>query len=323
MMSSSGKQIYDDRLLTRYLLGVLPAEEAERLDELSVADEEFAWRLNGIENDLVDAYVRGELSGEDLQQFKAFYLTSPKRRHKVEFAEGLLALERKAAAQPMKTKPEKTPADPGQTEQTPGRFSWRMFAIPRFAFQWGFAGAALVTLVVAGYLLSENLRLRRQMTEAQAQHASVDRRAQIEQQLNRERSAKEEALKELEHARESQTNLDQLKTLSILLLPPTRGTSRVATITLRPGADLVVLVLALESDDFPAYRVSLKDPATNQVLWRSTKLEATSGGDKKAVSVTFRASLLKQQNYIAELGGIPAHGAAELVGGYAFRVVLK
>ena len=96
-----------------------------------------------------------------------------------------------------------------------------------------------------------------------------------------------------------------------------------ATISLRPGADLVVLVLALESDDFPAYRVSLKDPATNQVLWRSTRLEATSGGDKKTVSASFRASLLKQQNYIAELTGIPTYGAPELVGGYAFRAVLQ
>jgi hypothetical protein len=322
MMSSSGKQIYDDRLLTRYLLGVLPAEEAERLDELSIADEEFVWRLHGIENDLVDAYVRGKLSGEDLQQFKAFYLSSPKRRLKVEFAEGLLALEHKAAALPAKAK-EGTAPGPGRKEEPSEPFPWRLFSSPRFAFRRGFAGAALAVLAVGGYLLSENLRLRKQMTEAQAQHASRDQRMQaLEQQLNHERSAKAEVLKELERARESQTNLDQLKTLSFLLPPPTRGTSRVATISLR-GADLVVLILALESDDFPAYRVSLKDPATNQVLWRSTKLEAASGGDKKAVSVCFRASLLKQQNYIAELTGIPIHGAAELVGGYGFRAVLQ
>src|SRR5215472_12293305 len=42
MMSSPNKQTYDDRLLTRYLLGALPEEEAERLDELCIVDEELA-----------------------------------------------------------------------------------------------------------------------------------------------------------------------------------------------------------------------------------------------------------------------------------------
>ncbi len=315
---SSDKQIYDDRLLTRYLLGVLPAEEAERLNELSVADEEFAWRLNSFENDLVDAYVRGGLSGEDLQQFTAFYLSSPTRRHKVEFAEGLLALEHKAAALPAKTK-----AVASSVKKEEQAFPWRMFSGPRFGFQWGFASAALVALVVAGYLLSENLRLRTQVSEAQAQHAALDRRAQeLEQQLNQERLTKAETLKELEHARESQTNLDQLKTVPLLLPPPTRGASQVATLYFPSRADLAVLVLALESDDFPAYRATLKDPATNQVLWRSSSLTATSSGDKKVVSVGFRASLLKQQNYIVELTGLRG-GAAELVGSYPFRVMLK
>ena len=49
---------YDDRALTRYLLGQLAGEEADRLDELAIVDDEVAWRVREIENDLVDAYVR-------------------------------------------------------------------------------------------------------------------------------------------------------------------------------------------------------------------------------------------------------------------------
>jgi hypothetical protein len=312
------KQIYDDRFLTRYLLGALPAEEAEHLDELSIADDKFAWRLNQVENGLVDAYVRGELSREDLQQFKAFYVSSPLRRHKVEFAEGLLAWEHKVDALAAKSK---AVAGPGQKEGPP--FSWRMFSRLHLAFQWEFAGAALVALVVAGYLLSENLRLRKQMTEAQAQHVALDRRGQeLEQQLNQERLARTKTLKELEQARESPTKLDGLKTVSLLLPPPTRGAFQVATISLPSRADLAVLVLTLESDDFPAYRATLKDPASNQALWRSPSLTATSSGDKKVVSVGFRASLLKPQNYIVELTGLRA-GTAEPIGGYPFRVSVK
>src|SRR5262245_35879771 len=97
-MSSPDKQTYDDRLLTRYLLGALPDEEVERLDELCIVDEELATRLQALENDLVDAYVRGEVSGEDLGHLESFYLSSAKRRQKVEFAAALLELEKRTAA---------------------------------------------------------------------------------------------------------------------------------------------------------------------------------------------------------------------------------
>ena len=41
IMPSPDQRTFDDHVLTRYLLGSLPAEQAERLDELSIADEEF------------------------------------------------------------------------------------------------------------------------------------------------------------------------------------------------------------------------------------------------------------------------------------------
>ena len=91
-MSSADKHEYDEQLITRYLLGAVSGEEAERLDELSISDDEFAWGLNAIENDLVDGYARGELSGDTLERFKKFYLSSPKRLEKVEFAKTLLRL---------------------------------------------------------------------------------------------------------------------------------------------------------------------------------------------------------------------------------------
>jgi hypothetical protein len=67
----------------------------------------------------------------------------------------------------------------------------------------------------------------------------------------------------------------------------------------------------------------LKDPAANQILWSSASLESTSLGEKKAISISFPAGLLKQQNYIVELTGLPARKAPELIGGYPFRAVLK
>ena len=53
---------YNERIITRYLLGALSEVETERLDELSVRDDGFARALTIAEKELVDAYVQGELT---------------------------------------------------------------------------------------------------------------------------------------------------------------------------------------------------------------------------------------------------------------------
>jgi hypothetical protein len=318
MMSSQGKQTYDDRLLFRYLLGALPAEEAERLDELSIADDAFAARLSEVENDLVDAYVRNELSGEDVEQFKSFYLSSAKRRQKVEFAAAWFEVANRAANAPSQLA-RVDAARSFHEKRSRGPSSWRVFSP-----QWLFAGTALVMLLAAGYLLLQNMGLQKQVSEARNRQAALDQREQqLQKQLDEQSSANAESRKEIERLRQSQTNPEQLRTVSLLLPPPTRGGGRIATISLHPGTNLAVLLLTLESDDFPAYRATLRDPAGNRVLWRSTNLEVASLDERRVVSISFPAGLLKQQNYLVELTGLPARGAPEVVGGYPFRVVLK
>jgi hypothetical protein len=51
MMLFSRQQRVDDDTLKGYLFGQLPPEETERLDELSVVDDEFAARLDTVERE--------------------------------------------------------------------------------------------------------------------------------------------------------------------------------------------------------------------------------------------------------------------------------
>lgn len=81
------EQTMDEQMLLKYLLGTLSEKETEQLDEMSVTNDDFAERLRDAENDLVDAYVRGELSGDTLARFKSHYLISARRKNKVSFAE--------------------------------------------------------------------------------------------------------------------------------------------------------------------------------------------------------------------------------------------
>jgi hypothetical protein len=89
----------DDQQLAGYLLGLLSDEEAQRLDEASIVNDDVALRLRVVEHDLVDAYVTGTLPGDMLQLFESRYLTSPRRRQNVAFARKLLsAVDRAHAA---------------------------------------------------------------------------------------------------------------------------------------------------------------------------------------------------------------------------------
>src|SRR5262245_58458661 len=89
-MSQSRESFPDDHLI-RYLLGCLPEEEAERVDEESIVDDELAERLRLVEDDLVDAYASGTLTGERHERFESSYLASRRRRKKAAFAKSFLA----------------------------------------------------------------------------------------------------------------------------------------------------------------------------------------------------------------------------------------
>lgn len=309
-MPSPEQNLSDDQYVVRYLLGALPAEEAERLDEMSVANDDFAWRLRGIENDLVDSYVRSELTGETLRQFKSFYMASARRRAKVAFAEGLRRFQLG-----------KAPANEPSRTKAP---FWGPLSSPWIALRLGISAAALVIFLVAGYLLVENARLRREINDVRVQQsASEQRRRQLEKELKEQPAANSEWQKNPEPARSAAPDIGQLKTVSLLLPPPTRGLSSLKTVTVHPDTDLLVLLLTLDSAAFPRYRITLKDPATNRIVWRSSEIEPVSAGDSKAVSAGLRANLLKQQNYIAEVAGLQRGSGPRTVGDYPFHVVLR
>ena len=88
----------EDQLLLRYVLGLLGPEEAGRLDEASVADDEFAARLRAVEEDMIDAYVRSALTGKALTRFESRYLSSSRLRKQVARARRFLrAIDRAVA----------------------------------------------------------------------------------------------------------------------------------------------------------------------------------------------------------------------------------
>jgi hypothetical protein len=194
-------------------------------------------------------------------------------------------------------------------------FPWRRFQLPR----WGLACAVLLGLFVTGYLFVENRRLQRQGAEAQERQVGLERRAkELEEQLNAQRSTSSEMPKELQRL-QVPAEPRPLKVVAALLLPQTRGVGEVTTISLVPGTNQVQLWLQLESDDFSAYRVALKD-VTREILWNSASLKAQDLGARRTVAVSFPAHLLKKQNYVLELTGVSPGRNTEFLSSYPIRV---
>jgi hypothetical protein len=317
----------DDQQLARYLLGQLTDEEADRIDEQSISEEGVAWRLREVEDELVDAYVTGELRGETLQRFRWFYLSSARRIDKVRFAQLLL----RAAADREKNE--------GFWGSRRWAAVWQQWATP---LAWSAGLAAALTLVASGALLQQSVQLRQELRTTRADSATLDRQTQdLQRQLAEQRSATARATTNLARARAALADavpqqpsgpskgiaspaaapLGAAAPIALVLLPQSRAVGPPATLALPPGATQVAIQLQLEFNDFVGYRVALEHSDTEHVIWWSRRLAARSVDGTSRVSIVLPASLLKPQYYVIELMGVAANGGTEMVGSYAFRVL--
>ena len=326
-MPSPEKLEPSDAVLLRYLLGALPVDEAEPIEEASIVDEDLSARLNAMERDLVDSYVRGELEGPSLAKFNSWYLSSPLRVQKVEAAKAILQIvdvvveEVPTTAPPQ---PKNVPAaSPTTVSSIAPKFSYgaesaaRKSGGLRFGMfrNWqmlGVAAAILILIGAVGFLSSRNKRLRNEVAKTKQETTELSAKLNEEHAAATAKSGSPESLAH---------GLDNVATVTMFLAAPTRGASTVPTVNVPPGTGLVVLSLGLGSNDEKSYRAQLMDPATQKILWHSGILRP--GSDGTYVSVTVPAPLLRAKMYLVQLTHDAANGASELLASYPFRVEVK
>ena len=299
MTAAATRPISDDELV-RYLLGVLPAEERERLEERSIVDEEIAERLVGLEQDLVDGYAAGTLTGERLRDFELFYLASPRRQRKAAFAHGL----RRAIQRSIRKATESAKAQPHQSRGSPHVRTWE------------FVAAVALVLAIAT-LLIQNVVLRRELRDiARTAAAANERASRAAEQLAAEQKATIAARQALSDTRAAEPGA----TGAFVLLPPTRGATSIPTISVTPGSPVVMLNLSLQTASDNTYDVALRDPGTNRTVWRSQPLTPQRGRDTPVVVPAVPTGFLKPQPYTLDLFELRPARAPELVASYAFKV---
>jgi hypothetical protein len=350
------KTNYNNQKIASYLLGILPEEEAEHFDELSFTDDDFAEELKAVETDLVDAYLNNELRGTTLEQFKSYYLSSPLRREKVEFARSFQRFAEKDLQSPASS--EKTKI--AEIEQTSkGKYSEVFSFLNPFSrqipvLQWGFAAVALLFLGLTFWLAFENSRLKNQFDQVEARRNELQQQEkQLQEEIARQRTIDSEKEKELSDVRGEIAQLEkelELKHVtekeqerpriaksesadvkkqtpeprpniiaSFVLTPQLRGSSQLQTLQIPAKTNFAAMRLELELDDFPIYRVALKNQADGKILWQSGKTK--SYGKNKAINIRLPANLLKSQIYSLQVSGIAPNGEGETVSDYSFRVI--
>jgi hypothetical protein len=325
-----------DAVLLRYLLGALPVDEAEPIEEASVVDEDFAARLNAIERDLVDSYLKGELEGAYLAKFQSWYLSSPLRVQRVDAARAILriadAVEEGVAvigAPEAFAAPETDAVAAGIatlqafTAGVAPKFSYgedsapRRLATLRFGMfrAWpvlGFAAALVLLIGALGYVSSKNKQLRKEVAETKQQSSALTAQLDDQRVAN---GGKSVAQGDLAHG------VENVATVTMFLSAPSRGANAIPKIDVPAGTGLVVLSLGLGANDVDNYRVQLMSATTNKVLWHSGQLRP--GSDGTYVSVAIPTTVLHSQIYLIQLMHDAKNGAPELLGTYPFRVDVK
>ena len=319
----------NETVIARYLLGELPEEQQVEIEDRAFADKKYLASITAVENDLIDEYVRNELSGAERQRFEKQFLASADRRKRVEFARALAGVISEEAA------PKSAVVHDVKTS------SWRESLYAFFngltpAMKMAFVLAMPLLVIGSGYLFVETLRLRRELGEVQTAHQSQQsaqqqalelerrRNEELNAQLNQEKLQREqtdESLRELSETGDAVNPPPRPVIASLTLLPGlARGGGDKPSLVLPDNARVVRLQIGIDPEElYKNFAVELLTLSGREV-WTRENLTARNRGGARAVGLTLPATALKVGEYEVRLRGLKNDGGSEDVGFYYFNV---
>ncbi|MEO6724351.1 MAG: hypothetical protein ABIU20_09960 [Blastocatellia bacterium] len=319
MKTDVNTQARQIELMRRYLLGALPEAEQVALEQQFFADGEMLDRVWAVENDLVDGYVREQLSGAEREQFEQHYLASPRHRERVAFARTLLPMTNE-------------PAHQARSAETTESFWAKLLAMLRTP-QFALSAALVVALMLIGgvWLVNQRVSWQQQLAQSQADRSAKEQRArELESQIAQQRERNLLLSAELEQLRAEQLRAaaspsplpSHSTVFSFLLLPSVRAGSEQQTLNLPPDASQVRVQMKIERRDYRRYQASLR-AVDGGGSWPASSVKASADKDGVTISVPIPAIKLKRGDYILTLTGIDAAGTVEEIDRYFFRVINK
>jgi len=315
-----------DTALRRYLLGELSEPERAALETEYFANRETLEEVCAVENDLIDDYVRGNLTDAEQELFEQQYCSSPARLRRIQFGETMLSSLFEIPATPgTGVPPEPAPRTVlGPFDAVLSR--WRLRMAPALA------GLALILTVAVGLLGLECLRLKQRLTASeQAVSSQSQRERELERQLGDLSATSGQLAKDLDDLRSQkereQNNPPGAKLPAIvaafaLKLGSIRGSGEPQVLMVAQDADVVELRLELGNLDFKKYSATLQTPEGTE-LWRQSEVRVRPSQIGGRAVIRVPARRLPPGDYVLRLDGISPSGEAVEVSDCYFRVVRK
>lgn len=345
------QQINNEKLLFRYLLGEASEQEQIRIEEEYFAVDDTFQLMLAAEDDLIDAYVSGELSPHERKLFEARFLTTPRRRQQIEFAG---CLKRSISGHPVSTETVTSTSRREVINQE--RVSWWDSLLALFGSRQGF-GLAFAAVVVVMVLGGAGLLVLRQQSEPQpevAQRTDDSRQREAPPPTNETRAqsdqsnvspeqnrsprsvAGEQAASRRQptarpggqsehratHPKEPTAQPRQPRSFiaSFLLTPGLvrSGAGEANKLAIPGDVNRVLLRLALGQEDTYRGYQALLQTAEGVEVWRNERI--LKARTDQTVELTLPARLLNKGDYTLTLSGINIGGAVEEITEYSFTV---
>ena len=315
----------NENLIRRYLLGELAEADQAALEQELLIDRVKFDQVWAVENELVDSYVRGEMSRADRKRFESHYLATPLHRERVAIAQSFLTVI------------DQTAGERGEVREKEPVVHWgRSFPrrSPRPVF-----GPAIAMVVVMALLLTFSLvwsnterarltgQIARVQKEAQTEHAFLRQRerelASRNQEIENEIadvSQRNERLKaELEQLRRREQATPST-VFSYLLLPASiRSPKGPPQTTIALSAGKAHLWMELYNKVYATYQVIVQSVEGREILRRRTG-KFRFGKDRTFATLPINAGDLTKGDYILILFGQTADGRSDEIDRYFFRV---
>jgi hypothetical protein len=295
----------DESMLRQYLLGELREPLQRKVEDRLFTEPEYCEQLSVVEEDLIDSYVRGGLPAGERLHFESNFLSSPRRRERLEFAQTWVA-NAGAAATP----------EPGFRPLLFLRSPWLLSSV---------CGASSILLVVLG---ASVIWLNREFAQERSD------RLRLAAEIALVRAGAESQIARGETSRGAESQIARAETSR-----PPAWAAPLATFLLRPGVErsigaagqrLVIprgtypIQLELEQaarKSYPSYEVRIEDFEGNEI-WSKAQIRSGRGVSSNLIRVTLPSSVLRPGVYRISISGVTADGSAEeLAEYYAFQAI--
>lgn len=331
------REIDRQEIAIRYLLGTLSEEEKTRFEEVYFLDDAEFEQLEIAEDELLDRYVKSELSPEEALQFRKL-LVSPRLAERVEVAR---IIAQRAASLPKKKEVTPVPEVSNRRVEPPHVGWWdRLFgpaAVATPAFRPAMALAMMFMLLTTVALVfvwtklrAESQRLAQEQQQREQLQREIEnersRNAQLDEQLKQTRQEKEDQLQHYAEKYEQlakQQQSTQPLAFSFVLNPTAgvRGSGGDSTPTIPnpSGVPSVEINVNVTHGDYASYNAVVRNIDSGNEVARRNNLKPVPSRGKQYITLKVDSKRLPPGSYNVHVDGV-VPGGEETFDDYPFRV---